>query len=48
MNLLDILIALPAIGFVVTLLLPRPQEQLIRLVTLILIPKSTITSASTA
>jgi len=35
MNLLDVLIALPAIGFAVTLLLPRAQEQLIRLFTLV-------------
>jgi NADH-quinone oxidoreductase subunit M len=35
LNLLDILIALPAIGFVAALLIPRTQEQLIRLVTLV-------------
>jgi NADH-quinone oxidoreductase subunit M len=34
-NLLDLLIALPAAGFTVTLLLPRAQEQLLRLVALI-------------
>ena len=35
MNLLEILIALPAAGFLVTLFMPRAQEQLIRLVTLV-------------
>jgi NADH-quinone oxidoreductase subunit M len=35
MNLLDILIVLPAVGFVATLLIPRSQEQVIRLLTLI-------------
>jgi NADH-quinone oxidoreductase subunit M len=34
MNLLELLIAVPAAGFLVTLLMPRAQEQLIRLVTL--------------
>jgi NADH-quinone oxidoreductase subunit M len=33
-NLLDILIAIPAIGFVLTLLVPRRQDQTIRLLTL--------------
>jgi NADH-quinone oxidoreductase subunit M len=35
MNLLDILIALPAIGFVATLALPRAREQTIRMVALV-------------
>jgi NADH-quinone oxidoreductase subunit M len=35
MNLLDLLVALPGVGFIVTLFLPRAQEQLIRVVTLI-------------
>ena len=34
MNLLEILIAVPAAGFIVTLLMPKAQEQLIRLFTL--------------
>jgi NADH-quinone oxidoreductase subunit M len=34
MNLLDLLIALPAIGFIVTLLVPRKQDQTVRLLTL--------------
>jgi NADH-quinone oxidoreductase subunit M len=34
MNLLDLLIAIPGIGFILTLLIPRAQEQLIRMVTL--------------
>ncbi|HWE52500.1 MAG TPA: NADH-quinone oxidoreductase subunit M [Bryobacteraceae bacterium] len=34
MNLLTLLIALPAVGFVLTLLIPRAQEQAIRLFTL--------------
>jgi NADH-quinone oxidoreductase subunit M len=34
MNLLDVLIALPAIGFIVTLLAPRKQDQMVRLLTL--------------
>jgi NADH-quinone oxidoreductase subunit M len=35
MNLLDILILLPAVGFIVTLLMPKAQEQLIRIVTMV-------------
>jgi len=35
MNLLDILIAIPAIGFIVALLIPRPMEQAIRLIALV-------------
>ena len=35
MNVLDILIALPALGFIAALLIPRAQEQLIRLLTLV-------------
>jgi NADH-quinone oxidoreductase subunit M len=34
MNLLDLLIAIPMIGFILTLLIPRTQEQAIRLFTL--------------
>ena len=34
MNLLDLLIAIPAIGFILTLLIPRKQEQAIRMFTL--------------
>ena len=34
MNLLDVLIAIPGIGFILTLLIPRAQDQLIRMVTL--------------
>ena len=33
-NLLDLLIAIPAIGFILTLLIPRAQEQAIRMFTL--------------
>lgn len=35
MNLLDLLIALPAVGFLVTLLIPRAQENLVRMVSLV-------------
>ncbi|HVW87209.1 MAG TPA: NADH-quinone oxidoreductase subunit M [Bryobacteraceae bacterium] len=35
MNLLDLLIAIPAIGFIVALLIPRAQEQMIRMLTLV-------------
>ena len=34
MNLLDLLIAIPAIGFLIVLLIPRPMENFIRLFTL--------------
>jgi NADH-quinone oxidoreductase subunit M len=34
MNLLDLLIAIPAIGFLATLLIPRAQESMIRIITL--------------
>jgi len=34
MNLLEILLVLPAVGFILTLLIPRPQDQLVRLFTL--------------
>src|SRR5215469_9586001 len=35
MNLLDIVIAIPAIGFILALLIPRAQEQAVRMVTLV-------------
>jgi NADH-quinone oxidoreductase subunit M len=35
MNLLDILIAIPAVGFIVALMIPRPMEQAIRLIALV-------------
>jgi len=35
MNLLDLVIAVPAIGFIVTLLIPRAMEQAIRVITLV-------------
>ena len=34
MNLLDLLIAIPGIGFILTLLIPRAQDQTIRMFTL--------------
>ena len=34
MNLLEILIAIPAAGFLVTLLMPRGQDQLVRMFTM--------------